>query len=109
MSPISEAIVYASTGPILRDRQEEWDRGVVGAESAEVALTGVDLRPQLIDHPQARGKRLRPRLRRGKPGEQLAAGHPEQVRDRHWVTEGHQGRVDPVLQGGPVVVLTAAL
>ena len=76
---------------------------MVGAEPAEILLAGVDLRPQLIDHPQARAQGLRPGLRQGEPSEQLAAGDPEQVRDRHRVTEGHQGRVDPVLQRGSVV------
>ena len=53
MSPISEAIVYARIGPILRDRQEERDGGVVGAEPSEVRLASVDLRAQFVDHPQA--------------------------------------------------------
>jgi hypothetical protein len=76
---------------------------VVGAESPEVPLAGIDLRAQLVDHPQARAERRRPGLGQGEPGEQLAACHPEQVRDGHGVAERHECRVDPVLQRGPVV------
>ena len=44
------------------NRQEERDGGVVCAEPSEVRLSGVDLRIQHVDHPQARRQRARPWL-----------------------------------------------
>jgi hypothetical protein len=53
---------------------------MVGAEPAEVHLTGVDLRVEPVDQAQARAERPGPGLGQSEPSEQLAAGHPEQVR-----------------------------
>jgi hypothetical protein len=103
MSPISEAIVYARIGPILRDRQEERDGGVVGAEPSEVRLAGVDLRAQLVDHPQARRQGARPGLGQREPSEEFATPNPEQISDGDRMAKCHERRVDPVLQRGPVV------
>jgi hypothetical protein len=71
---------------------------VIGALAAHLDRELSDLQLEVVDELEARVDGAPPRIRNRHPVEQLAAGQPEQVRDRAGVPEGHQRRVDAVLQ-----------
>ena len=64
MSPISDAIVYASTQPIPGDRHQQRHVAVVGAERAQFLLDPADLAVELIDHRDGSEHVGTPRLRK---------------------------------------------
>ena len=81
-----------------RHRQELRNVGVLGAAPLKPGVDLRDLGLECVDQLEARQHVAEPRLRDLELGEQLAARHPEEIRDRAGAPEAHQGRVDPVLQ-----------
>jgi hypothetical protein len=75
---------------------------VVGALALELDRQPRDLQLEVVDELQADVDVASPRVGDGEALEQLAAGMPEQIRDRARVTEGDQRGVDAVLQRGAV-------
>jgi len=93
--------VPENPGDARRGHQER-DIRVVRAGCLQVGRAPVDLGVEFVDHSETGGKRGGPWLGDRKAREQLSALRPEEVGHRHGMTEGDQGGVDPVLEGGPV-------
>src|SRR6266496_3882180 len=102
MSPSSAAIVYASTPADPGHGAEQRDVAVVGAEPAQLPFVLADLAIQLVDQVQAGLDRPLPRLRESESGEELAAAHAEQVRDRARLAVGEQHGVHALLEARAV-------
>src|SRR5712691_2373755 len=100
MSPISAAIVYASTQLIPGYGAEQRRVAVVGAEPAQLALAVADLALELVDQAQAGLDRCLPGLGESEPGEQLAAAHAEQIGDRTGLAVREQDSVHTLLEAG---------
>ena len=102
MSPISNAIENPTSQPTPRRGHQQRHVGVLGAYVLELAGDRVDLTVELIDRDDARLDVFPPRRWDLQAFQQLAASHPEEIRDRTWLAECDQRRVDAVLQARAV-------
>jgi hypothetical protein len=98
MSPISQATVNALIQPNPGGADQQRDVAVLGALAPELHGQRGDLQLEVIDEPQADLDVPAPRIGDLQTVQQLAAGVPEQIRDRARVPEGDQRGVDAVLQ-----------
>src|SRR5208283_1396838 len=84
--------------PDSRDREQQWNIGVIGSRSAQLAVDLIDLALEIPDRLKARVDGAAPGLRDVQALEQFAAGYPEQIADRARMPEGHERRVNAVLE-----------
>ena len=75
---------------------------MLGAEPAQLALAGGDLRLELVEQAQARLDGAAPGLGQEDPLEERAPTRAEEVGDGTGRPEGDQGLMDAVLERGPV-------
>jgi hypothetical protein len=71
---------------------------VIGALASQLDGQRRDLQLEVVDQLQAGVDGAPPRVGDREPVEQVAAGVPEQIRHRARMPEGHQRRVDTVLE-----------